>query len=367
MDPFKLTALWQELHQMPEIGFREVRTSAAIAAKLETMGYDVHRGIAGTGLLVTVKSGTPGPVLLLRADMDALPFKNADGSIECVHACGHDAHCAMLLATAQNLVGKVKRGTLKMLFQPAEESQDGALEVLKTGVIDDVDIALGCHIRPIQDMPAGSLCAAVRHSASTFAEIHIHGRSAHGSRPHLGINCAEAAAMATMGICAIKCNPAKTWSVKVTSIQASAAAPNIIPDTGIVKLDVRAETNELMDELLDKIRKVTRGVADTFGAQADFVLPGKVIPAALYDEDLVLEVGQTIREEVGVGRLVRDCGGGGEDFHFYAKERPQIRAAYFGIGVGCEPGLHHRNMHFDPVYLENGVKVLTAMALKKIG
>ena len=367
MDQLNVVEVWKDLHQMPELGFEEFKTSAYLAEKLEAMGYTVQRGIGGTGLLVTVQGEEPGPVVLLRADMDALPFQNEDGSIERIHACGHDAHSAMLLVTAQNLLGKVRRGTLKIFFQPAEETLGGALSAVKAGVLDDVDYALGCHIRPVQDIPAGTLCAAVRHSASTFGEIHIHGRAAHGSRPHLGINCAEAAAMATLGVCAIKCNPAQTWSVKVTSIQATSAAANIIPDQAILKLDIRAQTNELMDEILTKLRKVTDGVAETFGAEAEFVLPGIVIPAAVYDDDLTAEVGETIREEIGSDKLWRDCGGGGEDFHFFAKERPHIKAAYFGVGVACEPGLHNRNMHFDPEYLNNGVKVMTAMALKKVG
>ena len=367
MEKLDVVEVWKDLHKTPELGFEEEKTSAYIAEKLEAMGYTVERGIAKTGLLVSVKGEEPGPVLMLRADMDALPFKNEDGSLERIHACGHDAHSAMLLVTAQNLLGKVKRGTLKILFQPAEETLWGALEVIKTGVVDDVDLALGCHIRPIQDIPGGHVAAAIRHSASTFGEIHIKGRAAHGSRPHLGVNCAEAAAMATMGVCAIKCNPAMTWSAKVTSIQASAAATNIIPDEAVLKLDIRAQTNELMDELLEKIRKVTEGVAETFGAEAEFVLPGVVIPAAVYDESLVAEVAETIREEVGADALSPDCGGGGEDFHFYAKQLPHIKAAYFGVGVACTPGLHDRNMHFDPQYLVNGVKVMTAMALKKIG
>ena len=367
MNTLNVVDVWKDLHQTPELGFEEEKTSAYIAEKLEAMGYTVERGIAKTGLLVTVKGEAPGPVLMLRADMDALPFKNDDGTIERIHACGHDAHSAMLLVTAQNLVGKVKRGTLKILFQPAEETLWGALEVIKTGVVDDVDLALGCHIRPIQDIPGGHLAAAIRHSASTFGEIRIKGRAAHGSRPHLGVNCAEAAAMATMGVCAIKLNPAKTWSAKVTSIHAAAAATNIIPDEALLKLDLRAETNELMDELIEKLKRVAAGVAETFGAEAEFVLPGVVIPAAVYDESLVAEVAETIKEEVGPEALSPDCGGGGEDFHFFAKKRPHIKAAYFGVGVACTPGLHDRRMHFDAQYLENGVRVMTAMALKKVG
>ena len=359
--------IWHDLHKMPELGFEEVKTSAYLADALEKLGYAVTRNVGKTGVIGVIKGTEPGPVLMLRADMDALPFKNDDGTIEAVHACGHDGHSAMVLAAASELAGRVRRGTLKILFQPAEETLHGALETIKDGAIDDVDIALGCHVRPIQDIPAGTCAAAVRHTSSTFCDIVIHGRTAHASRPPLGINCAEVAAAVTQSIAAIKGDPAKVWSCKVTSIVATAAAVNIIPDTATLKLDVRAQTNELMDELLEKIRAVAAACAAAYGATAEVILPGVVIPAAVYDEDLVAELAQTIREVLGDDKLARDCGGGGEDFHFFKKQRPHIRAAYFGVGAGCTPGLHARNMTFDPNQLEMGVKVLTAEALKHIG
>ncbi|MGN1149443.1 MAG: amidohydrolase [Sutterella sp.] len=367
MTELNVVEVWKDLHKTPELGFEEEKTSAYLAAELEKLGYEVTRGIGRTGVVGIMKGAEPGPVLMLRADMDALPFKNEDGTIARVHACGHDGHSAMLLTAAAELAGKVKKGTLKIFFQPAEETLHGALESIKDGVLDDVDIALGCHVRPIQDIPAGTCCAAVRHTASTFANIEISGRSSHASRPHLGVNCAEAAAIVTNAVCAVKGDPAKVWSCKVTSIQASAAATNIIPDTALLKLDIRAQTNELMDELLEKVRLAAEGGAMSVGATAKLVLPGVVIPAAVYDEDLVEEVADTIRETLGADRLARDCGGGGEDFHFFKKTRPDIKAAYFGVGAACTPGLHARSMTFDPEQLNMGVKVLVAMALKKIG
>lgn len=365
MSKLDVVAIWKELHQMPELGMHEFKTSAYLADALEKLGYEVTRNVGGTGV-VGIKRGTePGPVLMLRADMDALPFKNEDGTIECVHACGHDAHCAMMLTVAAELVDKVRKGTLKILFQPAEETLQGALAMLEAGVLDDVDIALGMHVRPVQDMPAGTACAAIRHTSSTFVHIDVQGRSAHASRPHLGVNCAEAAALITNAICAIKLNPAAVWSCKVTSIQANSAAYNIIPDRAKLTLDVRTQTNELMDELIEKIRVAAECAAKSVGATAE-VKPGSIIPAAVYDEDLVEEVARTIREELGEDKLAKDCGGGGEDFHHFKKAKPQLKAAYFGVGAGCTPGLHARNMTFDERQLANGVKIMVAMALKKI-
>ena len=276
-------------------------------------------------------------------------------------------HCAMVLTAAAELVGKVKKGTLKILFQPGEETLHGATSIIESGLIDDVDIALGCHVRPIQDIPAGTCAAAVRHTSCTFAEVNIEGQTAHASRPHLGVNAAEVAALVTQAICGIRCNPLKSWSCTVTGIQAGGTVYNIIPDRAILKLDLRAQTNEIMDELLDKLRRAAENAAASMGAQAKVVVPGIVIPAAVYDEDFVSEVADTIRETLGSDKLAKDSGGGGEDFHFYKKLRPSIRAAYFGVGAGCTPGLHARNMHFDPKHLQMGVDVLTAQTLKILG
>ena len=358
--------VWQDLHKTPELGFEEVKTSAYLAEALEKIGYEVHRGIAKTGVVGYKRTNVPGPVLMLRADMDALPFKNDDGTIERVHACGHDSHSAMLLTAAAYLFDKVKKGTLKIFFQPAEETIFGAQRSIDDGVIDDVDMALGLHIRPIQDLKAGDMCAAVRHSASTMVKILVHGRTAHASRPHLGVNCCEAAAAITQAVAAIKLNPAQTWSVKVTSIKCSSGAINIIPDEAELLVDCRAQTNPLMRELQEKLKAAATGGAASVGATAEVIELGSC-PAAEYDEDLVAEVADVIKSVVGAEHLDKDCGGGGEDFHYFKQKKPAIKNVYFGVGVGCEPGLHNRNMHFDPQYLINGVKVLETMALKYIG
>lgn len=368
MSEINVVEAWKHLHATPELGFKEVKTSEWLAGQLEALGYEVTRGVGGTGVVGYMRSGKPGPVLMLRADMDALPFENPDGTVSCVHACGHDGHSAMVLASASRLAGKVKRGTLKILFQPGEETLNGALAVIKDHVLDDVDIALGCHVRPVQDIPEGTCCAAVRHVAGAFVKIGIKGVTSHASRPHLGVNAAEAAALVTLAVAAIKSNPALKWSCKVTSIKTESKAANIIPDKAEVMIDVRAQTNGQLDELLDKIRKAAECAAGANGAEAEVTLvDGVKIPAAVYNEDLVAEVAETIREELGADRLSPDCGGGGEDFHFFKLSKPSIKTAYFGVGAGCTPGLHARTMHFNPEQLEMGVRVLTAMALKKIG
>ena len=360
------TALRRELHEMPELALHEKRTSAYVAEKLKALGIETHENVGGsTGVVGIIRGTEPGPVFMLRADMDALPFV-IDGKPCCIHACGHDGHTAMLLAAASRLKDKIKRGTLKLLFQPAEETLQGAPVIIKAGVIDDVDYALGAHIRPIQDVPAGMLCAAVRHTASTTLTIVIKGRGAHASRPHLGINAIDAACALMNGIQAIWLDPKMSWSAKATQIHADSGATNTVPDLARITYDCRAQTNELMDDLLAQIRRVAAGTAAAYGAEAEVILRDQS-PACLYDDDFVAEVAEAIKETAGPDKLAPDCGGGGEDFHNYELARPEIKAAYFGVGVGAAPGLHAPTMHFDDTLLPLGVAVFENVVLRHLG
>ena len=365
---FDVVEMWKELHAMPELGFHEYKTSAYAAQKMREIGYEVTEGFGNTTAVVAYKrTGVPGPTLMVRCDMDALPFKNEDGSITAVHACGHDSHVAMQLATAAKVFGYVKKGTLKFLFQPAEETLDGAVSVIKAGVLDDVDMAFGMHIRPEQDLVPGNFCAAVNYTSSTFIKIAVKGVSCHASRPHLGANAAEAAALITNAICAMKLNPLLGWSCKVTQIEAAAAAINVVPDSATLWLDARAQTNALMDELIAKVRVAAEFAAKAVGATAEVILPHSPIPAPNYSPELIAEAEEEIVRLFGKERLSPACGGGGEDFNYFAKEKPGLKNAYFGIGVGATPGLHNRAMHFDPKYLAGGVELMSAMILRKLG
>ncbi|MBQ8828807.1 MAG: amidohydrolase [Burkholderiaceae bacterium] len=366
LDNFDVVNMRSELHQIPELGFHEEKTSDYVAKKLEEMGLKVTRGIGKTGVVAYIEGEEPGPVVMLRADMDALPFVE-DGKEVCIHACGHDCHTAMVLATAARMIGKVKKGKLKLFFQPAEETLRGALESIEDGVLNDVEMAVGAHIRPVQDIPAGTVCAAVRHTSSTFMYVDLKGLAAHASRPHLGRSTVEASVLATAAVNAIWMNPGQAWSAKVTSISCSASAPNIIPDRGQMILDIRASTNPLMKELLAKVEAAIKSATSIVGVEATVSLPGGVIPAAEYDEALVDEMRTVIKETLGEDKLANDCGGGGEDFHYFVQTKADIHPVYIGVGAGATPGLHHPQMTLDAEQLRVGVKVLEAFLRKKLG
>lgn len=367
MSKLNVQEIYQELHKIPELGNQEFKTSAYLANAMEKLGYEVTRNVGTTGVMAIEKGSEPGPVLMLRADMDALPFI-IDGKPTCIHACGHDSHSAMLLCAAAELKGKIKRGTLKILFQPAEETLDGALSVINSGAVKDVNFALGLHIRPKQDIPYGTITPAVMHSSSTFAKVIIKGRSCHASRPHLGINTVETAAAIITSIAAIKMDPNLSWSCKPTIIHSNSDATNIVPSETIITFDIRSESNDLMSELLEKFKTVATNVAIAYGATAEVVFPGGVIPAAVLDDELTQEVAETVKEVLGEDKLMPiSKNPGGEDFHYYAFKDPNLKAAYFGVGVAASPGLHDPKMSFKTEALQNGVDILVKMTLKKLG
>ncbi|NPE61445.1 amidohydrolase, partial [Dickeya dadantii] len=207
---------YRYLHTIPELGFQEFKTADYLAAQLEAAGYRLTRGVNGTtGMVAELNSGAPGPVLALRADMDALGHI-IDGEFCARHTCGHDAHASVVLTAAQELMrdGVVKKGRLKILFQPAEELGTGAIAMVEGGAIDDVDMILGFHLRPVEECQLGEAIPAMHYSASSTLEVTFHGQPAHGARPHLGVNALEAAANAVMAVKAVPLAPHLTWSAK---------------------------------------------------------------------------------------------------------------------------------------------------------
>jgi len=361
--------LYKSFHQIPELSLHEEKTAALIAKKLREIGYtEVIEHFGDTQAVVAYKrTGKPGPTVMVRADMDALPFKDPDGTIQAVHACGHDGHVSMLLAAAAKLLDTVQKGTLKLLFQPAEETNAGALAMIKANILDDVDIAFGMHIRPQQDMPAGNLSPKVSYNACAFLVVDIDGVSCHAARPHLGVNCAEAAALVTSAVCMMKLDPALPWSCKVTKIETSSPARNIVPDHAQLWIDARCGTNALMEVLLEKVTKAINGAVAALDAKVTITHGFRLLPATVYDDALVAEAREEIIRIFGQEHLTEDSNGGGEDFSYYAVAKPSLRCAYFGIGVGAAPGLHNRTMCFEPKYLSNGVELMTAMVLRQLG
>lgn len=360
---------YEYLHTIPEIGFEEKKTSAYLADQLEKAGFKVTRNVGGTtGIVGIYDSGHEGPTLALRADMDALGHV-IDGVHCALHTCGHDGHSSMVLTAASEMVQEkaIKKGRLKIIFQPAEELGTGALEMIKGGAIDDVDMLLGLHIRPEEECKKGQAIPAMYYSASGTVETVFTGVPAHGARPHLGVNAIDAAVAAIQAVNAIHLNPNWSYSAKATKFLCDSGVTNAIPAEARVFWDIRAQYNSTMDELKAKLLPAIQAGAATVGATVEAKLI-KEIPAAELDDEMTAVLADSIRDVLGAEGLLNPFyTPGGEDFFFYTKEKPSLKAGFFGLGVNAKPGLHHPDMHFDIDALNIGVEILKTATKKILG
>ena len=362
---------YQYLHSIPEPGFQEVKTAAYLAGKLEAAGLKVTCNLAGTtGLVADYDSGVPGHVFGLRADMDALTHI-INGKKEFRHTCGHDAHSSMLLAAAEEAVatGIIKKGRFKAVFQPAEELGAGALKILESGILEDVDYLLGMHIRPTQECQAGGAICEMRYSAGSQFRARIRGRQSHGARPHLGINPIDAATCAIAAVNAIHMDPRIPFSVKCTRIHADSGVFNSVPDFADITFDMRAQDNPTMKEMRDKTVKAIENGAAAVGAKAEEFEFYTDFPAAEgFEPEFAKIIRACVEEVVGAENSIPSFNtSGGEDFFCFPVNLPRLKVGFVGLGVGAEPGLHHEDMHFDPKYLENGVNIHCKVIAKMLG
>ncbi|MCU5774518.1 M20 peptidase aminoacylase family protein [Erwiniaceae bacterium BAC15a-03b] len=357
------------LHEIPELGFQEFKTSAYLATALEQAGFKVTRNInQTTGIVAELDSGVPGPVLALRADMDALGHV-IDGVACARHTCGHDAHSSVVLTAAEEIIrqGGVKKGRLKILFQPAEELGAGALAMVEGGALDDVDMLLGFHLRPLEECTLGQAVPAMIYSACSTLEATITGVPAHAARPHLGVNALDAAVMAVQAVNAIHLAPGLSWSAKATRFLCDAGVTNSVPDVARVCWDLRSQSNAPMDELKAKVTRAIEQSVAALGASAEVVVL-KEMPAAEIHPEMTALISESIVEVLGAAGLTEPkTTPGSEDFFHYAVQRPQVKAGFWGLGTNLTPGLHHPEMRFDLSSLEIGVKIFKTAVSKVLG
>lgn len=361
--------LYDALHAMPEIGFKEFKTAAFLAEQLKSVGFEVQTGVGGTGVVGTLRAGLPGPVLGLRADMDALPYV-IDGKPCMRHTCGHDAHCAMVLASAIKASEKgIRKGSLKILFQPSEEPDNGALAAIKDKAVDDMDYLFAMHIRPKQEIRYGQATPAMFHGSCYMLTADIKGVSAHAGRPHLAVSTVDAAVLATNAINAIHADPNIQNSAKVTMIQAggNGEALNTIPNRAKMAIDLRAQNNTIMRELISKVTTAVEQSARVIGAEAVVTNLGGV-PAAENNHEAMTLATEAIAEVLGAENIVDQVvSPGGDDFNYYMQHKPTLKATYIGLGTDATPGLHHPDMQFRKEALEDGVKIFDCLIKKLLG
>jgi len=364
MDNLYVVKAFTHLHDIPEIANCEFKTSKFIYNSLKEMNILVKNDFAGTAVIAEMDSGKPGPCLVLRADMDALEFV-IDGKKKMIHACGHDANSSMVLAAAKEISKyDLKHGKLKFLFQPAEETGTGADLVCKSGALNDATHMVGIHFRSNEDILLGQATPALTHGATGSMEFRVKGQPAHGSRPHLGVNAVEAVVLAANAVNTIRVDSRVPFSAKVTNIQTDGYTANIIPEYANFKLDIRAQVNPVMEDLVEKIKKAVFSSVESIGAQAD-LLKCSWRPAAEFDDEMIGVAKDAIEEVLGQS-LPQIYTPGGEDFHIY-KRHLGVKSAYIGLGANLSPGLHKPEMSFDRKALEIGQDILVEIVKQKIG
>lgn len=341
------------LHRIPELGYQEHRTCAYLCRRLEENGIPYERK-GETGILAVIRGEKQGPSLALRADMDALPFINGDGSCDCIHACGHDGHMAMVLNAGIALQkAGLMAGTVYLLFQPAEELGTGASSMIAEG-LPHIDRMIGIHVRAEAELPGGKAAAALYHQAHTSTTVVFRGKAAHGARPHQGINALSAAACAITAVDAITLDTPLSWSAKATGADTMGNVHNIIPEVCSVNFDLRAETNELALAVSNRVLTACKTAAEKFGCSC--TVSQNRGYAAEYDSAAMKLCEQAITSLLGeTAPPVKTLGS--EDFHAYHMEAG-IPTAYMALGSDLKPGLHQRDMHFSPDCLPVGSEIL---------
>ena len=360
-----MTGWRRDLHAHPELGFEEQRTAALVARELRAAGIALEEGIAGTGVVGTLRgtalAGGGNRAIGLRADMDALAMQEATGapwasvSSGRMHACGHDGHTAMLLGAGRWLAANRDRfaGTVHLIFQPAEESRGGAQAMLAAGLFErfPVDAVYALHNLP--GMPLGTVAVpkgAVLASSDTW-EVTFRGRGTHGAKPHLGTDATLAAAafvVALQTLVARELDPMQAGVVSVGHIAAGhPGAPNVIPSEVLVRGTARALSAPVRGLLEARIGAIARGTAGTHGVAADPVYTRRLPPTVNHAAQAAL-MHRAAATTLGDG-MARDDHPpitAGEDFACMLEARPGAYA-WLGTGDPAHPEGWHHNPHFD--------------------
>ena len=360
----KVHDIFHHLHAHPEVSWKEEKTTQYIAAILKENGCRVQTFPDCTGVIGEMGEGRP--VVAVRADIDAL-WQEVDGEFRPNHSCGHDAHMAMVLGVLYSLKNQTLNGTVRFIFQPAEEKGTGALKMVEKGVVDDVDFLYGVHLRPIQEIPHGTAAPVILHGAARFIKGKITGEDSHGARPHLTANAIEVGADLIKLIHGIHLDPMIPHSAKMTAFQAGGESSNIIPGSASFSLDIRSQTNEIMEALVEKIEAGTEMLAQYHGVKIDLETRANVA-AAVPNQEAQAKLEKAIAAVLGKENVKPPLvTTGGDDFHFYTIKRPQLKATMLGLGCDLKPGLHHPKMTFNHDALWLGVQILTAGIVETLG
>ena len=370
-----LIEIRRDIHAHPELGFEEVRTAGVVARELTRLGISHQTGVGKTGVVGLIEGGRPGPVLAIRADMDALPIEEKSGlpfastKPGLMHACGHDIHTTTLLGVAAVLkeLAPQLAGTVKLVFQPAEEGVGGMRAMIADGVMDGpkIDRALAFHNHP--DMPVGSFgfvhgaCLA----ASDRFEIVVRGRSGHAAYPHTTIDPIVAAAMLVAQLQTVvsrEVSPTMPAVVTVGVIQGGTAA-NIIPDSCTIKGTVRTLHPEARDAAEGAIKRLAAGMLAGMRVACD-VDYRRGVPPLRNDESVLAPAVVAVRKQFGDAISEFQPSLGGEDFALMADLVPSFQLRVGSSQPGRNDKLHNSAYQPDERCIGFGVQALSRAALE---
>ncbi|MGF6572545.1 hippurate hydrolase [Paraburkholderia fungorum] len=367
----------QQLHRNPETGFEEVQTSEYVAKILKTLRYEVHRNIGGTGLVANLKVGDGKRVIGLRAEMDALNItENAPNRpyASCtpgkMHACGHDGHMAMILGAAQLLSERRNfDGTVRIIFQPAEEHGRGAKAMIADGLFErfPVDAIFGAHNMP--GMPAGSFstrAGGIMASEDNFV-IHIKGVGTHAARPHMGVDPIVIASQIVLGLQTIisrNLDPSLSAVISCTEVITDGLR-NVIPSNVVIKGDTRSYSPDVQRLLSTRMREVSEGVCRMHGVECDFEYTHEFVPTVNTPE--LVEVAVTAAANVAGAKNV-DANVApmmiSEDFGAFLQVVPG-NFIFIGNGIATDKGgipLHNAQYDFNDDILSVGSQYFAELA-----
>ncbi|HWZ15780.1 MAG TPA: amidohydrolase [Mucilaginibacter sp.] len=395
----QIIAWRRDFHEHPELGNHEFRTSAIIAKHLKSLGLEVQTGLATTGVVGILRGGKPGPVVALRADMDALPVVERTPvpfaskvktmyngqEVGVMHACGHDSHMSILMAVAEVLSSMKNElhGTVKFIFQPAEEGlplgeKGGAEEMVKEGVLENpkVDAVFGLHIQSYQPVGTITYRPGADMAAVNPMKIIVHGKSAHGAYPWSSVDPIVVSAEIINSLQTIVSrNLHITQNGAVVSIGAinGGNRTNIIPETVTMIGTIRTLNNDDEKMVIDRVKQIATKTAEALGATAEVIIPYEHhYPITYNDPALVAQMLPSLQATAGAENVsLRQAETGAEDFSFYEQKVPGIFIHLGGMPKGGDPltaPAHHTpDFYIDESGFTLGVKALCNLTLDYMG
>ncbi len=372
-----LIELRRDIHAHPELAFEEVRTAGIVAGELSRLGIAHETGVGRTGVVGLIEGGRPGPVLAIRADMDALPIhertgldyaSTVDGKM---HACGHDLHTTTLLGVAAVLkeLAPQLAGTVKLVFQPAEEAIGGMAEMIRAGVMDGpkVDMALGLHNAP--QMPVGQFGftrGPALAAADTF-EIVVNGKSGHAAHPQSAVDPIVAAASLVLQLQTVVSREVKPNHPVVVTVGAihGGVAPNIIPDSVTLRGTVRTLHDEARDAAEAAISRLCAGLDAGMRTRCD-VRYQRGVPSLINDDRVIDPTVSAIRKQLGDVVEEGEASMGAEDFALMSRLVPSFQLRVGSGAPGRDDRLHNSGYQPDEKCIGLGVQALSRAALEML-